>query len=80
MISPSNSTFFQAMVQASDIDPRFGFESHEWPNGHYIHTIGDKQEDPSTYNYWLLYNLRSEPDPLNPPANEFIKSVRETHK
>lgn len=78
MISPSNTTFYQAMVQASDIDPRFGFEAHEWPNGHYIHTIGDKQEDPSSFNYWLLYKLLAEPDPSNPPGNEFIKSVKIT--
>lgn len=63
------------MVQAADIDPRFSFEAREWPNGHYIHTIGDRQEDPTTFSYWLLYRLTNEPDPLKPPSNEFIKSV-----
>lgn len=75
MTSPKNTTFYQAMVQASDIDPRFNFEAHDWPNGHYIHTIGGHTEDPVKYNYWLLYRLPEMPDPNNVPGNRFINSV-----
>lgn len=40
LVSPKNTTFFRAMTQAADIDPRFAFEAREWPNGHYVHTLG----------------------------------------
>ena len=76
MTSPRNTTFYQAMVQAADIDPRFAFEAHEWPNGHYIHTIGAHTEDLTKFNYWLLYKLPDMPDPNKLPENKFINSVR----
>lgn len=75
LTSPQNTTFYSAMVQASDIDNRFTFEAHDWPNGHYIHTLGGRQEEPSKFNYWLLYRLTETPDSNNPPGNECIKSV-----
>lgn len=75
LTSPLNTTFYSAMVQASDIDNRFAFEAHDWPNGHYIHTLGGRQEEPGKFNYWLLYRLTEMPDPNNPPGNECIKSV-----
>lgn len=75
MTSPRNTTFYQAMVQAADIDPRFAFEAHEWPNGHYIHTIGEHTEDLTKFNYWLLYKLPDMPDPHKLPENKFINSV-----
>lgn len=40
LVSPKNTTFFRAMTQAAEIDPRFAFEAREWPNGHYVHTLG----------------------------------------
>lgn len=76
MTSPRNTTFYQAMVQASDIDSRFAFEAHEWPNGHYIHTIGGHTEDLTKFNYWLLYKLPDMPEPNKLPENKFINSVR----
>lgn len=75
MTSPRNTTFYQAMIQASDIDPRFAFEAHEWPNGHYIHTIGGHTEDLTKFNYWLLYKLPDMPDTNKLPENKFINSV-----
>lgn len=63
------------MVQAMDIDPRFAFEAHDWPNGHYIHTLGGRTEEPIKFNYWLLYRLPEMPDPNNLPGNQFINSV-----
>lgn len=68
------------MVQASDIDNRFAFEAHDWPNGHYIHTLGGRQEEPGKFNYWLLYRMTEMPDPNNPPGNECIKSVSTAFK
>lgn len=64
------------MVQASDIDPRFVFEAHDWPNGHYIHTIGGHNEDPVRSYYWILYRLPDSPDLNNLPGNKFMNSVR----
>lgn len=46
LISPRNTSFFRAMTQAADLDPRFGFEAREWPNGHYVHTLAGKREEP----------------------------------
>lgn len=65
------------MIQAADIDPRFAFEAHEWPNGHYIHTIGGHTEDLTKFNYWLLYKLPEMPDPNKLPENKYINSVSE---
>ncbi|XP_031635116.1 uncharacterized protein CG3556 [Contarinia nasturtii] len=75
MTSPRNTTFYQAMVQAMDIDPRFAFESHEWPNGHYIRSIGGHSEDLGRFNYWLLYKLPDMPDINKLPENKFINSI-----
>lgn len=75
IISPKNTSFFRAMTQAADIDPRFGFEAREWPNGHYVHTLAGKKEEPRGYNYWLLYRLPELPDPSNPPGNQLIAPV-----
>lgn len=63
------------MIQASDIDPRFVFEAHDWPNGHYIHTIGGHNEDPVRSYYWILYRLPDLPDLNNLPGNKFMNSV-----
>lgn len=75
LVSPKNTSFFKAMNQAAEIDSRFSFEAREWPNGHYIHTLADKKEEPRGYNYWLLYRLPELPDPNNPPGNQLIAPV-----
>lgn len=46
LVSPRNTSFFRAMSQAADLDARFGFETKEWPNGHYVHTLAGKKEEP----------------------------------
>ncbi|CAO1441588.1 unnamed protein product [Diamesa serratosioi] len=73
--STKNTSFFKAMTQAADQDSRFSFEAREWPNGHYIHTLAGKKEEPALYHYWLLYRLPELPDPYNPPGNQLIASV-----
>ena len=46
LVSPKNTSFFRAMTQAAEIDPRFTFEAREWPNGHYVHTLAGMKEEP----------------------------------
>ncbi|XP_036339314.1 uncharacterized protein CG3556 isoform X3 [Rhagoletis pomonella] len=75
LISPKNTSFFRAMTQAAEMDPRFTFEAREWPNGHYVHTLAGKKEEPRGYNYWLLYRLPELPDPNNAPGNQLIAPV-----
>ncbi|XP_055373396.1 uncharacterized protein CG3556 [Condylostylus longicornis] len=75
LTSPKNTTFFRAMTQAAECDPRFAFEAREWPNGHYVHTLAGKKEEPRGYNYWLLYRLPEQPDPQSPPGNQLIAPV-----
>ncbi|KAG5672904.1 hypothetical protein PVAND_002992 [Polypedilum vanderplanki] len=75
LVSPKNTSFFKAMTQAADIDPKFSFEAREWPNGHYIHTLAGKKEEPTLYHYWLLYRLPEIPDPESPPGNQLIAPV-----
>ncbi|XP_062553955.1 uncharacterized protein CG3556 [Armigeres subalbatus] len=72
LTSPKNTTFFQAMKQAKEIDPKFEFEAREWPNGHYVHTLAEMKEEPKSYHYWLLYRLPEKPDTKNPPGNQLI--------
>lgn len=72
LTSPKNTTFFRAMKQAAEIDPRFAFEAREWPNGHYVHTLATRKEEPKSYHYWLLYRLPEKPDTKNPPGNQLI--------
>ncbi|XP_065092138.1 uncharacterized protein CG3556 isoform X2 [Ochlerotatus camptorhynchus] len=72
LTSPKNTTFFRAMNQAKEIDPKFDFDAREWPNGHYVHTLAGKKEDPKSYHYWLLYRLPEKPDTKNPPGNQLI--------
>uniref|UniRef100_T1PCK4 Eukaryotic cobalamin-binding protein n=1 Tax=Musca domestica TaxID=7370 RepID=T1PCK4_MUSDO len=75
MVSPKNTSFFKAMTQAAEIDPRFAFEAREWPNGHYVHTLAGMKEEPRGYNYWLLYRLPEIPDKDNTPGNQLIAPV-----
>ncbi|XP_011192404.2 uncharacterized protein CG3556 isoform X1 [Zeugodacus cucurbitae] len=75
LVSPKNTSFFKAMTQAADLDQRFAFEAREWPNGHYVHTLAGKKEEPRGYNYWLLYRLPELPDPNNAPGNQLIAPV-----
>lgn len=75
LVSPKNTSFFKAMTQAADQDTRFSFEAREWPNGHYIHTLAGKKEEPTLYHYWLLYRLPEFPDPEVPPGNQLIAPV-----
>ncbi|XP_016939390.2 uncharacterized protein CG3556 [Drosophila suzukii] len=75
LISPKNTSFFKAMTQAAEMDPRFIFEAREWPNGHYVHTLYGKKEEPRGYHYWLLYRLPELPDPNNTPGNQLIAPV-----
>lgn len=75
LVSPKNTSFFKAMTQAAEMDSRFAFEAREWPNGHYVHTLAGKKEEPRGYNYWLLYRLPELPDPNNAPGNQLIAPV-----
>ncbi|XP_030381629.1 uncharacterized protein CG3556 [Scaptodrosophila lebanonensis] len=75
LISPKNTSFFKAMTQAAEMDQRFIFEAREWPNGHYVHTLYGKKEEPRGYHYWLLYRLPELPDPNNTPGNQLIAPV-----
>ena len=69
---PKNITFFQVMQIASEMDSNFEFNVMNWPNGHYVHTIGTHTEDPNSYYYWLLYRLPEFPDPITPPVNQLV--------
>ncbi|KOB70089.1 Uncharacterized protein OBRU01_10803 [Operophtera brumata] len=63
------------MQMAADQNPKFKFEASEWPNGHYVHTLGGHKEEPMGYHYWLLYRLPETPDPASPPGNQLVAPV-----
>ncbi|XP_050545819.1 uncharacterized protein CG3556 [Daktulosphaira vitifoliae] len=67
-----NVTFYEIMQRASDLDNAFTFSATEWPNGHYVHTLSGLKEEPTSYHFWLLYKLKSSPDPKNPPSNQLV--------
>jgi len=67
-----NVTFYEIMQRASDLDSAFIFSATEWPNGHYVHTLSGLKEEPMSYHFWLLYKLKSCPDPQNPPSNQLV--------
>lgn len=48
------------------------FSATEWPNGHYVHTLSGLKEEPMSYHFWLLYKLKSCPDPQSPPSNQLV--------
>ncbi|XP_023311314.1 uncharacterized protein CG3556 isoform X2 [Anoplophora glabripennis] len=73
--APRNTSFYNIMQMAMDLDPRFSFEASEWPNGHYVHTLAGYKEEPMGYHYWLLYRLPEIPDPMAPPANQLVAPV-----
>ncbi|XP_023029412.1 uncharacterized protein CG3556 [Leptinotarsa decemlineata] len=73
--APRNTSFYNIMQMAMDMDPHFSFEASEWPNGHYVHTLAGYKEEPMGYHYWLLYRLPEVPDPLTPPANQLVAPV-----
>lgn len=58
-----------------ELDPHYAFESSEWPNGHYVHSIAGYKEEPMGYHYWLLYRLPELPDPQAPPGNHLVAPV-----
>ncbi|CAH2008136.1 unnamed protein product [Acanthoscelides obtectus] len=73
--APRNTSFYNIMQMAMEMDPRFVFEASEWPNGHYVHTLAGYKEEPMGYHYWLLYRLPEIPDPMSPPANQLVAPV-----
>ncbi|XP_072392743.1 uncharacterized protein CG3556 [Diabrotica undecimpunctata] len=73
--APRNTSFYNIMQLAMEMDPHFAFEASEWPNGHYVHTLAGYKEEPMGYHYWLLYRLPELPDPLTPPANQLVAPV-----
>lgn len=75
MVTPRNISFYHVMQMAADQDPKFKFESSEWPNGHYVHTLAGHKEEPMGYHYWLLYRLPEIPDPTSPPGNQLVAPV-----
>uniref|UniRef100_A0A336N887 CSON008769 protein n=1 Tax=Culicoides sonorensis TaxID=179676 RepID=A0A336N887_CULSO len=77
LTSPKNTSFFKAMIQAAEIDSRFSFDAREWPNGHYVHTLAGKKEEPRGYNFWILYRLPEYPEISSPPGNQLIAPVGE---
>lgn len=70
--APKNETFYEVMVLAAQRSSDFQFSAYEWPNGHYVHTLGGYKEEPMSYHYWLLYRLPSPPEPSSPPGNQFV--------
>lgn len=75
IVAPRNTSFYNIMQMAMEIDPKFTFEASEWPNGHYVHTLAGYKEEPMGYYYWLLYRLPEIPDPSAPPANQLVAPV-----
>uniref|UniRef100_A0A6M2DW14 Putative conserved secreted protein n=1 Tax=Xenopsylla cheopis TaxID=163159 RepID=A0A6M2DW14_XENCH len=75
LVCPRNTSFYSAMLMAADMDAAFEFEASDWPNGHYVHTLGGKKEDPKGYLYWLLYRLPEAPDVQLPPGNQHVAPV-----
>ncbi|GBP17629.1 Uncharacterized protein CG3556 [Eumeta japonica] len=75
MVAPRNISFYHVMQMAAEHDPKFAFEASEWPNGHYVHTLGGHREEPMGYHYWLLYRLPETPDPSSPPGNQLVAPV-----
>lgn len=75
LIAPRNTSFYNVMVMAMDLDPHYTFEASEWPNGHYVHSIAGYKEEPMGYHYWLLYRLPELPDPQAPPGNHLVAPV-----
>ncbi|CAH0549107.1 unnamed protein product [Brassicogethes aeneus] len=73
--APRNTSFYNIMQSAMNLDNRFTFEASEWPNGHYVHTLAGFKEEPMGYHYWLLYRLPEFPDPMAPPANQLVAPV-----
>jgi len=64
---PVNTSFYEAMLMAAEMDPNFQFSANVWPNGHYIISIGGHPEQYIGFHHWLLFTLPTMPDPRNPP-------------
>lgn len=47
-LSFTNEPYYFLMLR------RFSFEAREWPNGHYIHTLAGKKEEPTL---WVLWHM-----------------------
>lgn len=73
--APRNTSFYNIMQTAMEMDSHFAFEASEWPNGHYVHTLAGYKEEPMGYHYWLLYRLPEMPNPRSPPANQLVAPV-----
>ncbi|XP_065565453.1 uncharacterized protein CG3556-like [Artemia franciscana] len=69
---PEKTTFFEVMKAAAELDPNYEFSATIWPNGHYVHTIGGRREQPIGFHFWLLYRLPFRPDPKNPPPTDYV--------
>ncbi|XP_023234715.1 uncharacterized protein CG3556-like [Centruroides sculpturatus] len=52
---PVNSTFYDVMRLASELDNKFRFKYHDYPWGKYIYMIFGLVNDPEKRIYWQLY-------------------------
>ena len=50
----------------------FRFAATVWPNGHYVHTLSGRREQPEAYHYWLLYKIPKDPNPESPPPTTYV--------
>ncbi|XP_013106724.2 uncharacterized protein CG3556-like [Stomoxys calcitrans] len=73
--SPVNTNFYDAMIQAAELDSRFAFEAKDTPLGHYITSISGIKEDVKKNVYWLIYCLPDHPDPNQKPGEELMSPV-----
>ncbi|XP_067122522.1 uncharacterized protein [Centruroides vittatus] len=70
---PINSTFFEIMQLAEELDDKFRFKSIDYPWGKYIYSIFGIVNHPEEMNYWQLFKASDISTPLKQWTGETPK-------
>lgn len=70
---PENSTFFEVMTIAAEIDERFVFEYETFSFGRFITSIGGHSQNPDENLFWFVYEYPE--NYPNVPGKEFLSAA-----
>ncbi|KAG5684668.1 hypothetical protein PVAND_013886 [Polypedilum vanderplanki] len=72
---PYNSTFYEVMEIAANIDTRYIFNSTVDPKyGHFITEIGNYFQNSSMNLYWFIYIMRNKPNVHTKPPKSLLSN------
>ncbi|XP_067122699.1 uncharacterized protein CG3556-like [Centruroides vittatus] len=74
-----NSTFFEVMQSAAQLDDKFRFKYVDYPWGKYVYYLFGLVNHPEEMNYWQLFKDSENETTLQQPPDKVIPGEKETY-